>query len=335
MAPQNPPVPTAWTQPYPGQPGQPPVVFNTEPKKSKAPLIVGLTAVGLAVVLIIVAISMISSPPKPGSTGDLGSKDYFELGSDKIPSIPFVLKEPRTLTEGEQRDSGYGYASISLTYDATNVSSQSDLNQYIRFLLDKDGYTLTKYPSYNIFMGDIELWKPSEDPGNLLTITITFNDSRYYINIHKTEGFDPNPDTDLPEIGGQTYGIVYVVPAGWVKVDRAQSKLYLQGPSTISVGQEYWSKRSETTYIDDRVNGVKLFLGDDTPTEVTPVTIAGQEGWRLTYSDTRTAQYVVVYTFQHESDAFDVQCSTPLDNPATVTRVGDNCQALAESIRLS
>ncbi|MCL1906817.1 MAG: hypothetical protein FWG08_02685 [Propionibacteriaceae bacterium] len=342
-------------QQMPTYPGQYPGNVPMAPKKSKAPLIITLVVLALVGSAVGVGSWMIIGPGSVGKLELLDESGYHVLGSDLVPSLPFVIGHKHTLIDGEasSRDSTHHYITASFTTEVDPTEHRyperevfPGMQTYVHHLIKEQGFHLVAYAGLaepggrrdaDRLREDIELWKPSEDRNYFLVMILSYTATQYSVEIHKTKGYDPDPRTDPSETADSLQGIEYVVPAGWVPITKYgwTSKLYLHDDLIITVSSRPWTTDVQDFVTYRLVAGVSDNLGHNVRGELGPWHFADQEATYFGYNDRISAEQVIAYIADHKSQVYVVQCSAPGTVLEKTKKAKEDCQALAETIRIT
>lgn len=114
---------------------------------------------------------------------DSAKLSEYEIGDESIPSITSVVGE-REVT-GVESSTNDGINSKQYTY--ASVSVYDDLLAYVRKLMD-DNWLVTQDIDLNVVPGKRQLGKKASEEGQILLLSIAYEDSKYAIKITKAEG---------------------------------------------------------------------------------------------------------------------------------------------------
>jgi hypothetical protein len=109
--------------------------------------------------------------------------EQYEMSGDVIPSITSVVGE-REVT-GVEAATSNGVATRQYTYSSATV--YDDLLAYVNKLLE-DGWLVTQAIDLNIVPGSGELGMKSVDDGQILLVSLSYEDSKYVIKLTKGKG---------------------------------------------------------------------------------------------------------------------------------------------------
>jgi len=108
----------------------------------------------------------------------------YEVGGDLIPSITAVVGQ-REVTGVESQTSN-GIPSRQYTY-ASDVVFE-DLFAYVSMLREGEGWLVTEAYDLAQVPGTAQLGRESKDDGQILLLSIAYEDAKYAIKITKLEG---------------------------------------------------------------------------------------------------------------------------------------------------
>ncbi len=118
-----------------------------------------------------------------GALKDAAKLSEYEVGGESIASITSVIGE-REVT-GVESSTNNGVSSKQYTYASESV--YDDLLAYIRKLMDEN-WLVTEDIDLNVVPGKGQLGKKASEEGQILLLSIAYEDSKYAIKITKTEG---------------------------------------------------------------------------------------------------------------------------------------------------
>ena len=139
-------------------------------------VIIGVVCI---VVLLIIGVAILFFV-----TGNAAKLTEYELGGDKLPSVNAVIGETRKVT-GVTSNVSSGVQQKQYTYESASVTK--DLAMYTTRLRD-NGWIVTKSYDFSANSGEAQLGKESIDQGQILLMSIAFEQNRYAIKITKAVG---------------------------------------------------------------------------------------------------------------------------------------------------
>ena len=176
------------TAPSAAPPAAQPVYTQTQnipaPKKrkSKKGCLIALGCVIGFIIVAVIAANII--------LGNTANKDYYNLGSDKIPSIKLVV-EKRALSKTETVITG-GVTTMQLVYKKIENPSD-DIAKYLFYLQDNEGFGFTKDFDSRVIPGSTQMAKESADKGYVIILDAEYYDAGYTLVFTKGEGtYTPN-----------------------------------------------------------------------------------------------------------------------------------------------
>jgi len=115
---------------------------------------------------------------------DAAKLTEYEVDGDVVPSIGAVVGE-REVT-GVKTETSNGAPSKQYTYASETVFD--DLLTYISALREEDGWLVTEDFDLNVIPGTAQLGKASKDDGQILILSVAYEETAYAIKITKAEG---------------------------------------------------------------------------------------------------------------------------------------------------
>lgn len=143
---------------------------------------------GLKIVLIVLASILILALVAMGVStvmlGKTANAEEYTLGSDVIKSVKAVVdKRQVTSVSTGIKD---GVQTKTVHYQSDSV--QSDLVTYVQYLRGEAGFELIKDMDLTQTPSTVQMGKESEDPGEILILTIDYDSFGYTITIQKGKG---------------------------------------------------------------------------------------------------------------------------------------------------
>ncbi len=138
----------------------------------------------LIVCACIVGLGLIGGTAAFLMVGNAANAEEYTMGSDTIKSIKAVV-EKRNVTSMSTEISD-GVRTESVHYQSDSV--QEDLVEYIQYLRDEAGFQLTQDMDLTQIPSTVQLGKESEDPGEILILTIDYDPFGYTLTLKKGKG---------------------------------------------------------------------------------------------------------------------------------------------------
>lgn len=129
--------------------------------------------VGIIVLAAIICVVVFSALNKTKNA------DYYDLGSDQISSVKAVLGVRNINRVSTSNNNGI----ITKLYEYRSNTSTEDIEQYIAYLTENEGFILTSLNNNQQVYA-----KESNDKGKLLLLDITNNGFGFTLTIKKGEG---------------------------------------------------------------------------------------------------------------------------------------------------
>ena len=207
---QQPPV----QQPFAQQPfaQQPQQQYAQPLKKKKSKLPIVLAIVGIFAIVVVAGVALLITGVSTTGVALLitgvstilnkvAEADYYEMGTDQIPSVKYALGEERKVTY-VNKSSNLQATKEEITYSAPG-SVFNDILKYTQFLRDNGWIATADYDLHNT-PGAAKLAKESADKGKVLIILIEYEADKYVVKITKSDGtltFDKTAKADYYEMG--------------------------------------------------------------------------------------------------------------------------------------
>jgi len=116
--------------------------------------------------------------------GDAAKLTEYDFGTDKIPTVNFVIDEERKVTGiSTGFDNGVQYKQY--TYKSDSVFD--DLLTYSEYLRGSGWLVIQDY-DLNDSEGELQLATDSSEAGKILIISVAFTSGEYAVRINKLEG---------------------------------------------------------------------------------------------------------------------------------------------------
>ena len=134
---------------------------------------------GITIISLVLICALLLS-----ACGNAAKLTEYDFDTDKVPSINAVLGEERKVS-GVETGTSNGVRYKQYTYESSSVTD--DLIEYTSHLRDNGWLVIQDYDLTEP-EGEAQLAVESADSGNILVISIAFEQSRYAIRINKMEG---------------------------------------------------------------------------------------------------------------------------------------------------
>ena len=115
---------------------------------------------------------------------DAAKLTEYEVDGETVPSISSIVGE-REVTAVDT-ETNNGVKSVQYTYKSTSVTD--DLIAYLSKLQDEEGWLVTEDYDLTTVPGTAQMGKASEDEGQILILSVAYEDEAYAIKISKLEG---------------------------------------------------------------------------------------------------------------------------------------------------
>lgn len=116
--------------------------------------------------------------------GNEAKAEEYTLGNDTIQSIGAVVGKRSVTSISIENSVGVKTKTVHYRSDAV----QSDLMEYVQYLREEAGFQLTSDMDLAQIPATVQLGKQSEDPGDILILTIDYGMSGYTITLQKGSG---------------------------------------------------------------------------------------------------------------------------------------------------
>ncbi|MDR0489156.1 MAG: hypothetical protein LBG99_07165 [Propionibacteriaceae bacterium] len=253
---------------------------------------------------------------------------FVELGEDVIPSIQEVVNEDyRASSYDELTDN---YLIVHYTVSVTG----EDLETYIRFLVDNEGFRIALYSDFTRSPGRAYLWKPSAETDKALTIGIWYGvDASGKVNCGITYFLDPKPEPDE-----QPLFFHYKRPPGWeisvgtfewLVFEKDESEIVLVNDRAFDLwdgSPQTWEEWTDHSRVALDSHGVYSEI-----TENERITVGVHEGIEYHYTVAETGYEGRVFAVPNSHDVLSVRCTIPKDRDKEMR----DCTDLIESIEFT
>jgi len=156
-------------------------------KKKGVPLIakifIGL-GIGLALIVgaIILVISLVG-----GSLKKTAEADYYEIGSDTVPSVKFILGEVREVNS-VNTSTGSGVTTKAIGYNVSK-NQGAEMEEYAMALMGSHGfYSINDFDFSGSTGKGFEFSRESDEKGLIIILTIDYDSKGYTITLARGEG---------------------------------------------------------------------------------------------------------------------------------------------------
>lgn len=155
--------------------------YDASPSKkrnAKIALIAVIAVVFVAVVVLgIIALT--------GGFGGAADADYYEIGSDRIPSVSLALNESRKV-HSSGRGNKNGLEIYSVVYNVSGNRQGDDISEYFEYLCANDSFTMRDGGGAEAFSGSsgtAQVWRNSQDAGYMVVVQADFDAKGYTITV--------------------------------------------------------------------------------------------------------------------------------------------------------
>ncbi len=140
--------------------------------------------IALIIIVCIIVLAIIVGIIAYGSINSVANADEYKIGNDTISSIKAVIEE-RNVTSVSTETSN-GITTQSIEYESDTV--QEDISKYVEYLRTEGGFLLTEDADLSKVPSTVQLGKESNDSGQIIRMTINYDESSYTIIIQKGKG---------------------------------------------------------------------------------------------------------------------------------------------------
>ena len=137
--------------------------------------------IALIIIVCIIVLAIIVGIIAYGSINSVANADEYKIGNDTISSIKAVIEE-RNVTSVSTETSN-GITTQSIEYESDTV--QEDISKYVEYLRTEGGFLLTEDADLSKVPSTVQLGKESNDSGQIIRMTINYDESSYTIIIQK------------------------------------------------------------------------------------------------------------------------------------------------------
>ena len=197
------------------QPYQPPQDMAAAKKKRRVPLFLKI-GIGLVVLAGLIVGGVVIAAK--ATLSNLGKADYYEIGSDKIPSMLLALggDKNRKLTGLSTEASTGGVTNNVYYYSAEGVFDGMELFEYAEYLMENDGFDFLTDGSFSKARGEaVQMGRNSKDAGYMLVLQFDWEPGKYTLTLMRGKGtvnalegagasVAPNSPTDTPAVSEST-----------------------------------------------------------------------------------------------------------------------------------
>lgn len=138
----------------------------------------------LIVIACIVGLGLIGGAVAFLTVGNAANAEEYTMGGDTIKSIKAVVEKREVTSISTEISNGVHTKTVHYQSD----SVQDDLVQYVQYLREEAGFHLTKEMDLTQFPSTVQMGKESEDPGEILILTIDYDQFGYTLILQKGKG---------------------------------------------------------------------------------------------------------------------------------------------------
>jgi len=164
---------------YAGQPAQPNAQYAA-PKKKKRGGIIALIIIGCFIGFIVLIAVIANS-----ALGGKADADSFKFGKDEIASVKAVVGR-REMSKFETKISGGLTVGTFVYKDVEDV--QKDLLEYVNYLRNREGFSVTVAYDLSASSGSFQLAKPSVEEGKVIILDVDYTKTGFSLVFTKGEG---------------------------------------------------------------------------------------------------------------------------------------------------
>jgi len=123
----------------------------------------------------------------PQITGNWADKDYFDIGTDQVPSVKLVLGEDRDISSVNSSKSG-GVETIIIKYKV-DENQNREMEKYANALMDEYGFINTTAYNFSGTTGSgFQFAKESSEEGVIVLVDIDYDESGYILTLTRGVG---------------------------------------------------------------------------------------------------------------------------------------------------
>ena len=270
----------------------------------------------LVAIVVVVVVAAIAIPTgiiasQNAATSRAGTVDYYTIGSDKVPSVKFVLGQDRTVSKFSSSTSS-GVTTQTITYQVPGSGQNSEMLQYAFYLHNKDNFTTMPDSNFTGAIGKGGFYRASVDAGQELVVGISYDTTGYIITVTKKPGQVNSPPsaTDTAPAQPATPALTpSIEPAeGWAANNNYSVPAFSNGSSIIIIFTtdiSYFSG-SPQDYVTSVQQDKKSAYPGDNISDVTAANVGTYQGWEFTdISDGYLQRSVYLF---NGTTAYEIQC---------------------------
>lgn len=149
-------------------------------KTVKILLIVGGSILAFCLIIAAVTLTIVF-----GVLGKVANADTYELGEESIQSIKAIVGKRQFVSSSNETRNGM--LKKKMEYKSSSV--QEDLQKYVQYLHETEGFSFTKDMNLTIVPSTIELARKSKtDTDKIITLTIEYDAFGYILTFQKGKG---------------------------------------------------------------------------------------------------------------------------------------------------
>ena len=277
-----------------------------------SPIAIILICLGIGAVLIAGAIVLVISLVG-GSLSKTAEADYYEIGSDKVPSVKLILGEVRDVIS-VNTSTGNGVTTKAIGYKVEENQS-AEMEKYAMALMSSHSFYSTNDFDFSGSTGKgFEFSRVSDEDGFIIILSIDYDSDGYTITLKRGEGTlttpaptpeptpepkpepekTPEPPEDLPDIDtDDAFYSTFPEDGGTIRVP---------GPAELEITPEYeglWIFYTQDSGTDDPV--LFLYNPDGTLVQYDDDSMGDYNARLCVYLYTETTYTVVVLFYDEDT----------------------------------
>jgi hypothetical protein len=159
----------------------------------------------------------------PGQTSDPTSTDFYIIGQDQVPSVKLVIGETPQIIDDITSQSSSVTTRV-ITFLAPAGSPSQDMEEYVNYLCDHDGFEIWATNLSHAAHGWAEAQRNSVEVGQIIYLRIDTRDRGYTLTFTK----EPADPASTPSDQSPRHGIGDIVPQpGWEPFAGIPSQIYI------------------------------------------------------------------------------------------------------------
>jgi len=304
------------------------------PAKKRTPLIVKILIPVLAVIVILAGVVLLASL----ITGNEAQADYYTIGTDRVPSVKFVLDEVRDI-RSTVTETTNGITTKTIIFAPVDVNQSAEMKKYATYLYNNGFYALVDI-DFSGPTGLGTLGRNSVDPGMKITVNIYYDDEGYVLTLVKQKGEivpdDPGTDpTDGPKgaPSDAPTGDPTIRPApGWER-DNSKPMSYHKGESTFSITIVDLSDFTGTVkdYAQNKLDNHNTVGAGAWISELLPGSVGSFQSWQYVYvGEDQVLRCVVVGNLP---SVYEIEAISPWEEYNE--QAAEEIQMMIDSFRLA